>query len=90
MRNNGKRGGGAVDSGDPQAQVMSPPLPPALHGSTVSVNSVPVPVVHSVSVPVSLHHNVKILFNLRHQSRSSVPVYLTPLYPYCSSFSGTP
>ncbi len=57
MRNHGKRGGGAADHGDSQAQVMSPLLPHALPVSTVPVpsvgNSVSVSAVPSVSVPVS-------------------------------------
>jgi hypothetical protein len=51
MRNNGKRGGGAVDPGDLQSQVMSPQLPPASHGSAVPVNSVPVPAVIMSGLP---------------------------------------
>ena len=56
---NGKRGGGAVDPGDSQSQVMSPQLPPSSHGSAVSVQSVPIQAVSmsGFSGPVSPSQN---------------------------------
>ena len=53
MRNHGKRGGGAADHGDSQAQVMSPCLP---QSSTVADQtvSVSVPHVSGTSVPLAV------------------------------------
>ena len=90
MRNNGKRGGGAVDPGDSQSQVMSPQLPPSSHGSAVSVQSVPVQAVSmsGFSGPVSPSQNQNFIHAPSPVSLP-VPVFLIPLCQCYNSFNGT-